>query len=57
MYIGDNDNVVVMHCNSGKGRAGTACTCLLMYIGFFDNIKDCAKMFGSRRFYDDKGVS
>lgn len=51
------ENVVAMHCNSGKGRAGTACTCLLMYTGFFDSIKECAKMFGSRRFLDDKGVS
>ena len=57
MCIGDDENVVAIHCNSGKGRAGTACTCLLMYIGFFDNIKDCAKMFGFRRFTDDKGVS
>lgn len=53
----DPENVVVIHCNSGKGRAGTACTSLLFYIGFFDNIRDCAKLFGSRRFTDEKGVS
>lgn len=53
----DPENVVAIHCNSGKGRAGTACTCLLLYIGFFDNIKDCAMLFGSRRFKDEKGVS
>ena len=28
-----------------------------MYTGFFESIKECAKMFGSRRFTDDKGVS
>ena len=31
----DKENVVVIHCNSGKGRAGTACCCLLLYIGFY----------------------
>jgi protein-tyrosine phosphatase len=53
----DQKNVVVIHCNSGKGRAGTACTSLLLYIGAFDNILECARLFGSRRFTDDKGVS
>jgi len=53
----DPENVVVMHCNSGKGRAGTACCCLLLFSGFFDNVVDCAKLFGARRFTDEKGVS
>ena len=53
----DPRNVVVIHCNSGKGRAGTACTCLLLYMGMFDNIAECARLFGSRRFTDKKGVS
>lgn len=54
----DPENVVVIHCNSGKGRAGTACTCLLLYIGFFKEIIHCAKLFGSRRFEDNQtGVS
>ena len=57
LHVEDRENVVVIHCNSGKGRAGTACTCLLMYIGFFDNIKNCAKLFGHQRFTDGKGVS
>ena len=47
-----------MHCNSGKGRAGTACTSYLLYSGFFEDIVDCAKLFGARRFTDDNsGVS
>ena len=53
----NKNNVVVIHCNSGKGRAGTACTCLLLYTGFYENIVDCAKHFGARRFTDDKGIS
>ena len=28
-------NVVLIHCNSGKGRAGTAATCLLYFLGLF----------------------
>ena len=51
------DNVVVIHCNSGKGRAGTACCCLLLFSGFYDNILECAKHFGARRFTDKKGIS
>jgi phosphatidylinositol-3,4,5-trisphosphate 3-phosphatase and dual-specificity protein phosphatase PTEN len=53
----DPKNVVAIHCNSGKGRAGTSTCCLLLYCGFFDNINDCAKMFNSRRFTDEKGIS
>ena len=53
----DPENVVVIHCNSGKGRAGTSCTCLLLFSGFYDNILDCAKHFGARRFTDKKGIS
>ena len=57
MIVADPENVVAIHCNSGKGRAGTACTSLLLYSGFYDDIFDCAKLFGSRRFTDEKGVS
>ena len=57
IFVADNENVVIIHCNSGKGRAGTACTCLLLYIGLYENIADCAKLFGARRFTDNKGVS
>ena len=31
----DEKNVVLIHCNSGKGRAGTATTCLLFYMGLY----------------------
>ena len=54
----DPENVVIMHCNSGKGRAGLSCVCLLLYSGFFRNVVDCAKLFGARRFTDAlEGVS
>ena len=38
----DPENVVVIHCNSGKGRAGTATCCLLLYVGFFDTVYKAA---------------
>jgi len=57
LFLADNENLVIIHCNSGKGRAGTACVCLLLYIGLYDNIAECAKLFGARRFTDNKGVS
>jgi len=53
----DPDHVVVIHCNSGKGRAGTATSCLLLFTGTYDRIEDCAKMFSSRRFTDKKGIT
>ena len=56
-YVADPENVVTIHCNSGKGWAGTACTSLLLYLGYYDNVLDCAKLFGLRRFTDHKGIS
>lgn len=53
----DPENVVVIHCNSGKGRAGTATCCLLVYLGFYDTVYEAAKLFSSRRFTDGKGIS
>ena len=54
----DPENVLAIHCNSGKGRAGTACTSLLVWAGFFDEIEDSAKLFSARRFTDKmSGVS
>ena len=55
--VADPENVVVIHCNSGKGRAGTATCCLLVYLGFYDTVYEAAKLFSSRRFTDGKGIS
>jgi phosphatidylinositol-3,4,5-trisphosphate 3-phosphatase/dual-specificity protein phosphatase PTEN len=46
-----------VHCNSGKGRTGTAIVCFLLFCGFFDNVDDALKFYGQRRFTCGKGVS
>ena len=51
------DNVVAVHCNSGKGRTGTAIVCFLLFCGFFDNVADALKFYGFKRFTCGKGVS
>lgn len=58
LFKAHEKNVVVIHCNSGKGRAGTSCVCLLYYIKFCNSIHDCAQVFGKKRFTDNEtGVS
>lgn len=53
----DPNNVVAVHCNSGKGRTGTAICAFFLYCGFLDNVDDCLRFYGQRRFTCGKGVS
>lgn len=53
----DPTHIVVIHCMSGKGRAGTAACCLLLFTGFCKSIYQAAQLFSSRRFTDGKGIS
>lgn len=53
----DPENVLVVHCNSGKGRAGTAIVCLLHYLGLSNNVYEAAQLFSLQRFSDGKGTS
>ena len=55
--IADPENVIIVHCNSGKGRTGTAICALLLFLGYFSNVDDCLKFFGHQRFTCGKGVS
>ena len=50
-------HVIVVHCNSGKGRTGTAICAILLYMGFCSNMDDCLRFYGHRRFTCGKGVS
>ena len=55
--IADPENCLVIHCNSGKGRTGTAICALLLFMGYFSNVDDCLKFYGHQRFICGKGVS
>lgn len=55
--IEDRRNVIVVHCNSGKGRTGTAIAAILLFMGYFDNVDDCLRFYGHQRFTCGKGVS
>lgn len=44
--VEDPKNLIVVHCNSGKGRTGTAICAILLYIGFCDNMDDCLRFYG-----------
>ena len=53
----DKNNVLVVHCNAGKGRTGTAIAAILMYFGVFERVDECLKLFAYQRFECFKGVS
>ena len=56
-WLEDPKNVIVVHCNSGKGRTGTAICAILLYMGFCNTIEDCLRFYGHQRFTCGKGVS
>ena len=53
----DPENVLIVHCNSGKGRTGTAICAVLLFMGYFENVDKCLKFYGHMRFTCGKGVS
>ena len=57
LLIADPERVIIVHCNSGKGRTGTAICAFLLFCGFFGNVDDCLRFYGHRRFTCAKGVS
>jgi protein-tyrosine phosphatase len=50
LFIADESNVVVIHCNAGKGRTGTAICCYLMYSSFCDNAGQALEFYKKARY-------
>lgn len=52
---GNNLNVVVVHCNHGKGRTGTIICCLLLYCNMFKDAEITMDFYAKKRFEVDEG--
>ena len=55
--VGDADNVIVVHCNAGKGRTGTSIACFFLYSGLAENAEDAINYYGRKRFRHGFGIT
>ena len=57
-YLSENNqNVVVVHWNAGKGRTGTSIGCFLMYSGLSTTAEDAIRYYGRKRFKTGLGIT